>query len=329
MPAWNRFSCANTCRFWTCGSPTFRRPWSRSFARRLPNCRIVTDFGTFGPTHVDYAREREIAEAVLDAGGLIEIAPSVDAPFEEFVGSVRPYLASREELPNDDFVVRGVQFIQTSRLDEDLFSHLPELTDLRSLYVHWVPGFEVDDRILEALLRFTTLEAVYCLGTQSHGDEIIQSLSTCQLRYIVLERVTDSGCEQLAQGQQEIRHLSLNHAFDITTAGLASVASLSQLDFLEIKQAGEKIDDSALAALSPLQQLRTFSYSPRTALAGIGVNGSGLAGLTNLHETVENLGSLRCGTEGGGPGRPVQIPRALETRINELPPARELATAPG
>lgn len=165
---------------------------------------------------IDYAVERQAAEAVLKLGGVVAVnakGPSIE---------VKPGGA----LPTERFVVWRIDFLKGQGIDDSTLAFVPKLSALRNLYLN---GSAVGDAFLAQVARLPTIEVLHLSGTL----------------------VTDVGLESLSQ-HKKLNAIFLNGTFT-TDRGAASLAKITTIRTIHI--ANTKLTDAGLAELARLPEL--------------------------------------------------------------------------
>lgn len=286
----------------------------RKLHRQLPDCRIESEFGSFGP---DYANERQVAEWVINRGGSVNV----------FVNRQRiePAINAVDQLPGEPFVLGVVSLVNVSDLKDQELARLTNLSGLMTVVLTDTPitgeGLEhlaninsigdlrlmgckrLKDADLQPLTKLTGLQMLHLLSTPT-GDAVIDFLpSWPKLTNLYLgENTTNEGLKRLKH--PTIQMLSLvgcKNLPDEITLDMEQLPSLTQLalqsrhatkDFCEGLVQFKKLRtlgfdggarDFDASVLTPLTQLTTLNLST----FGLSITNEDLTHLAALEKLEE------------------------------------------
>jgi serine/threonine protein kinase len=223
--------------------------------------------------------DREVAGAVLEIGGTIEIAHKDDSL----------EIADAQDLPQQPFRIQWIMLTANERVDDDL---LTRIATLRSLVGLTLQNTNITDAGVRELGRISTLDSVYFHGAPLTDVGVLPLTELPNLRELVLSdtkitdvtlqrlvprrqllrlnlkgtRITDSGMEYVGR-MASLQRLYLPETA-VTDAGLRHLTSLSNLEELGLSKTA--VTDSGLAHLAHLNKLRLL-YLAGTAVTPAGV----------------------------------------------------------
>ncbi len=269
----------------------------KSLSAALPDCRIISDHGTFGPPAAAMSPDRHAAEVVLELGGSVSVRMAS--------GETLPIKAPTG-LPTAPFVVTDIFLGNLESVDDDSLTHFRGLNDLLGLSL-------VNDSITDRGLANLTDEGrqplpallrLYLDGTDVSQDGL-QFLSGSQelQGLLIAETAITSGdvlgqfpklmmlglsktsletnelqvvCKlpQLGVLYIDARHLSGETATDI--------AGLPGLKDLVVHGASSRFDASALARMESLKSLVLHSSDPEAIDGAFWKSVEGLSELETL-----------------------------------------------
>lgn len=215
-----------------------------SLRRKLPNCRIESDHGTFMSTVTAMSPDRRAAEAVLKLGGTVcvgsnfqEVADLADLPIEPFVVT-RIDLSQKKNI-EDQFLAnfRGLAGLQILTLTETSITDrgLADLTDEGRQPLPALKQLDLDDtKISQTGLQFLS-------GSHDLSGLMLDKIAITEAAF--LDRFP------------KLRMLSLG-GVSLSTDELQRIARLPLLDRLTMD--GQHLTESMAGILAGLKDLRAL-----------------------------------------------------------------------
>ena len=164
--------------------------------KALPECRIASNHGTFGPPAVAMSPDRRAAEAALKLGGTV------------WVGSSFQQIADPADLPTEQFVVTKIDLSKKKNIEDKFLANFRGLADLQILILSET---SITDRGLEILT-----------------DEGRQPLPALQRLYLDGTNVSQTGLQFLS-GSHDLIGLLLDNTATTEGAVLDQFPKLAML----------------------------------------------------------------------------------------------------
>lgn len=139
---------------------------------------------------------------------------------------------------------------------------LSKLASLRRLQTLSLSGIATTEQQLEQIAQCKSLEALtidHCLGEPAR-KQIDHLARLPSLKFLHITDVTDETATQIAE-IKSLTHLMINGA-NLTDEGVASLAKLPKLQYLQLRQCDPAIDAEALRKLMPRCQIHYFEFIP-------------------------------------------------------------------
>ena len=235
--------------------------------KKLPDCHIISDFGTIRP--IDYEQHRRIAEWTIDRGGIVATDRDPSLIVDEL-----------EKLPAEPFALLVVNLFDIDVTDNEL-AILDGIGEIDTLSLN---AEQTESRITDEGLRHLagiSITGVLHLNRTGISGEGLQYLAgQHRLRILKLggTHLTDEGLRHLA-GLAELTQLDLNDA-PITGAGLAHLDSCTKMRNLGLQRAA--VTDDGFLNIPDWPDLQ------RLTLTSTSLSDRGLEAL----ERFENLQAL-------------------------------------
>jgi hypothetical protein len=242
---------------------------------------------------MDQARkQREAVEAIVEAGGEVELDYEHDRPAEplppawlrkllgdEFFRDVVCVRLTRDCGDGELEHLKGLTKLEYLSLDGTRITdaglvHVKGLTNLKYLYLD---GTRVTDVGLEPLKGLTKLKHLFLSDTQLTDAGLADLKGLTKLEYLYLDgtRITDAGLVHL-KGLTKLEYLQL-FGTPVTDAGLEHLTRLSKLEYLRLDDT--EVTDAGLVDLKGLSNLEHLDLS-HTQVTDAGL--VHLKGLTRL-----------------------------------------------
>lgn len=206
----------------------------KALSAALPDCRIISDHGTFGPAATSLPPDRRGAAWVLSVGGSI----SIDTP-----DGTRLDIKELKDLPHGAFVVKKVSIQNRPQVMDDGLANLRGCSQLAAIYAY-------DTAITDQ-------------GLANLTDEGSQPLENLTSLFIARTKVSDTGLRYLADSK-DLLYLDIQSNPISDGSLLGNFRQLSTLDIVRTKISAEE-----LSILQGLPLLRKLSVDGRQ-LEGVG-----------------------------------------------------------
>jgi hypothetical protein len=265
--------------------------------------------------------ERQVAEWVLQVGGLIHVA--ADGNLVE----VRP----GGVLPAKAFRVRRINFQGSAKVKDDDLKRLAALAELRWLDLQTTP---ITGAGLAHLRTLTTLEHLNLMNLKLKGPELVPVVALPALRHLALDGnpITDANLKYLAGATQltgiemgglpitdaglvhlrdlvNLESLDLVNTINVSGRGFIHLGKLQKLRWLDLRTSTH--DDEALAAIGRLRALANVSWGNMEK-----VTDKGLAALTGV-AARENISLRGSKVTDAGLKHPKAFPKLKAIDLSE------------